>query len=627
MSIKKQFAGATIRKPNTYSVSQQSNANGSQLGSNDTILIVGESALGASGSAEGIQQFAAEQLKSLVDKYGSGPLVDSALAAIRVSKDPTVGGAGQIMVYKTNHSAQATTSVNEATNTNPLLSLADPAFGSPGNNISISISNGDTAKQKNVTINVIGSAAKVLGENPATAVLSISYTGNGTTATATIAGSTFANKTLTTTLAGQSDASVNLSIILANYTMSQLVAFINAQPGYAAVMLDNTKAAVQSNALDSIAATDIKTAPLSVYRLQGEIVDLINSSNILTASLAATPVIGVPVNVTNKFLAGGATGASANSDFANGLAASLAKTYQQVVMAVSQDATADIAMLVTDASSTYTIAAVQAALTAHLALRGSVKNGKEAQGWTGFRSNTKAAAYAAAQAIGSQLVQMVFQDVLVSDVAANLTWKQPHVLAAMCAGYRLGTEVGEPLTHKFLNINGFGQAVNPVTGISAGDFNPDLDFDAAIDAGATFLETAQGGSRIVVDNTTYGIDQSFVFNRGSVMEAAIYTAINVRQVANDNFIGKRLQNGKVSGGKVSGGAAQSLKAVITQELEALWEANILGTSIDAPKGYVPNTFVVQITGNTATVAVEIKPIQGLDFIFITFTLGDISQTA
>lgn len=627
MSIIKQFAGASIRKPNAYSVSQQSNANGSQLGTNDTIFIVGEAALGAPGSTEGIQQFAAEQLSSLVAKYGSGPLVDSALAAIRVSKDPTVGGAGQILVWKTNHSTQASADVNESTNTNPLLELVDPAWGSPGNNKSITIANGDSAKQKNVTINVLGSPSLVLGENPATPVLSIHYTGNGTAATATISGSTFANKALTTSLTGQSDSSVNLNITLANYTMSQLVAFINMQPGYAAVMLDATKAAIQSNNLDPIAATDIKTAALNFYRLQGEIVDLINGSNVISASLAATPVVGVPVNVTNLFLSGGAQGASANSDFGNGLAASLAQTYQQAVMAVSQDASADIAMLVTDPSSTYTISAVQAALAAHLALRGNVKNGKEAQGWTGFRSSTKSTAFAAAQAIGDAFVQMVMQDVLISDVNSNLTWKQPHVLAAMCAGYRLGVDVGEPLTHKFLNVNGFGQDVNPATGIAAGDFNPDLDYDAAIDAGVTFLESAQGGSRIVVDNTTYGIDESFVFNRGSVLEAAIYTAINVRQVVDINFIGKRLQNGKVTNGKLVGGAAQSLKAAIQQELIALWSANILGSSVDAPQGFRPDTFVVTIQGNTASVQVEIKPIQGLDFVFIDFTLGDIQQTA
>jgi hypothetical protein len=629
MSIFKQFAGQSIGKPGAYSLSQVSNANGAQLSPDNILFIIGESTAGAPGSVNGIQSFASTQMNSLVATFGSGPLIDAAIASVRVSKDPTVGGAGTILVYKTNASTQASGVINEATNSSPLLNLLDPAWGSGGNNKSITIAAGDSGLQKNVTIGILGASSLVLGENPATAVLSIQYTGNGSTATATISGASMAAKALTTSLTGQSDSSVNLNITLVNYTLSQLVAYINMQPGYSAVLLDPTKAAMQANILDPIAATGIKSAALSLYRLQGEIVDLINGSGLagISASLATTPVIGLPHNTTNLFLSGGAQGASANSSFGNGLAASLAQTYDQVVPCVSQDATADIAMLATDPGSTYTIAAVQAALTAHLALRGSIKNRKEAQGITGFRSSTKSAAFTQAAQIGDQYVQMVMQDVLISDVNANLTWKQPHVLAAMCAGYRLGVPVGTPLTHKYLNINGFGQYVNPTTGIAGGDFNPDLDYDAAIMAGATFLETASGGSRIVVDNTTYGIDASFVFNRGSVMEASIYAAQNVRAVAETYFVGTILPNGKVSGGKISGGGATSLKNVITQELEALWTAQVLSTSIDAPKGYVESTFVVTVTGNTAYVYVEIKPVQGLDFIFITFTLGDTQTSA
>jgi len=113
-----------------------------------------------------------------------------------------------------------------------------------------------------------------------------------------------------------------------------------------------------------------------------------------------------------------------------------------------------------------------------------------------------------------------------------------------------------------------------------------------------------------------------------VVEAALYTAINVRQVAEEAFIGKRLQNGRVSGGKISGGAADSIKNLIRQELIALWTANILGTSSDAPQGFKDDsTFQVTVQGNTCYVSLECKPIQGLDYLLITFTLGDISQAS
>jgi hypothetical protein len=52
--------------------------------------------------------------------------------------------------------------------------------------------------------------------------------------------------------------------------------------------------------------------------------------------------------------------------------------------------------------------------------------------------------------------------------------------------------------------------------------------DEAIQAGLTFMEARQtGGFRVVVDNTTYGKDGNFVFNRGNVMYAADIVAFNL----------------------------------------------------------------------------------------------------
>lgn len=616
MAIKKSFGGKSIRKPGSYSVSKQDNSGGAPLGTNDTLFLIGEAELGKPGSVEGITEFTAEQVSLLVQKYGSGPIVDQALAATRPSPDQAIGGAGRIIVYKTNATTQASRSLNETTNTNPLIIVKDKQWGSPGNDLSITIAAGDTARQKLVTVNRLNDTSESLGQNPGTAVISIDYTGDASSASAVISGSTKALKTLAVTISGQTDGSANLSIPLANYSIKQLVDLINATQGYAAVLLDASKAAIKANELDSIGATSVLTVT-SLYRVQEEMVELINSSARVEASLAATPVAGQLVNIANAFLSGGAKGASTNSNFSTGMAKSLAKDYSVMVPGISRDATSDIADGMTDASSTYTIAAVQAAMLSHLLLRGDVKNRKEAQGISGFRNASKAACYTAARNIGSELIQMAIQDCLILDVNSELTWKHPHVYAALMAGIRLGTEIGEPMTHKFLKVNGVGHIVDPVTGLETGDFNEALDLDDAIDAGITFSEKIGAGNRIVVDNTTYGRDQSFVFNRGSVVEAAQYTAKTIRETAELVFVGK----------KVSNGAASSIKSVIRSKLQELNKANIITASDDAPEGFVEETFVVTVQGNTAEVQVEVKPVQGLDFVFITFTLGDIRQSA
>lgn len=619
MAIRKSFGGASINKPGAYSRSKVDNSGGAPLAANTVLFLVGEAIKGAPGSSEGIQEFNASQLDQLVAKYGSGPIVDCALAAVSPSPTQGIGGAGKIMVWKTNASTQASLDVNEATDTNRLLILKDRSWGAEGNKISVTIANGTVpARQKSITINKLNETSESLGENPGTAVLSVEYTGDATTATLAISGASKAALALSTTLAGdQTDGSVNLSITLKDYSMKELVDYINSQTGYSASLSDGTKAAKRGNELDSLAATDI-TSALSLYRLQQEIVELINdNSDYITAELDSTPRAGLPVNVTNDFLTGGAKGASANSDFSTGMSKSLAKDYNVMLTCVSRDAADDIADSLTDASSSYTISSIHAAQDAHLALRGSIKNRKEAQGMGGLRNSSKSTAFSSISGLGSYLMQVAMQDVMVLDETATLSWKQPHVLAAIAAGIRLGTEVGEPLTHKFARVAAVGHAVDPDTGIEAGDFDPSTDVEDAIDNGVLFLEKAAGGWRFVVDNTTYGQDQSFVFNRGSVVEASQYVAKTLRETAELVFVGK----------KVSNGLASSIKSVLRSKLLELNRNNIITASSDAPNGFVEDSFVVTISGNTAEVQVHVKPVQGLDFVLITFTLGDISQSA
>lgn len=624
MSIKKSFSGSVLRRPGAYSTTKVDNTAGSAILSDDTLFLVGESLEGAPGSVEGIQVFSAAQIDQLVAKYTSGPIVDCALAATRPSSDAGITGAGQILIWKTNATTQAALTVKEATNTSGLLVFKDQQWGVKGNDISVTIANGTTTStQKTITINKLNQPAEVIGQNAGLAALSIRYTGNASTAAIAIAGSTKANKTLTTTLANdQSDGSLPLSIVLGSYSIKELVDFINMQTGYTATLITNIYAAKRANELDSVNSMSALTTK-SLYRVQQEIVDLINTfSKRVVVALATTPVVGLPANVTAGFLTGGAQGASVNSDFSTGFSNSLAEDYNVLLPAICRDASVDIADAeggFTNVSSTYTIASVLAAADAHLRLRGTVQNRKEAQGISAFRDALKANCYNQATSLSSELTQLVMQDVMVVDITGTLTWKQPHVLGALLAGIRLGTAVGEPLTHKRIAASGLGHFVDPVTGIASGDFNPNLDSDLAIDSGVTFCEKSGSIFRVVVDNTTYGVDDSFVFNRGSVMEAAQFIAKDIRQLAESVFVGQ----------KTSNGIASSIKTVIRARLLEYnaSDVNIITSSTDAPQGFVEKTFVVTVVGNTASVQLECKPVQGLDFVLISFTLGNIQQTA
>lgn len=620
MAIRKAFGGASIGKPGAYSKFKVDNTSGGDLASNDTLFLIGEAAKGAPGSSEGIQSFSAANLSALIEKYGSGPIVDAAIAAIRPSKTPGVGGSGRFLVYKTNASTQASTTLQQSA-TDYML-IQDRAYGEDGNLYTIVVAAGSSSEQKSISVEQLSGTTEDLGENAAQDILSVQYTGDASTAVIEIVGASRSALTLNTTLAGdQGDGSVDLSIPLANKTMKQICDQIEAQTGYTCSISTPSRSALSATQLDPVASTDVKTAAVVLKRLQKEIEDLINTSDRVQATEDPDVLGGVPDN-QSLALTGGAQGASSNSNFSTGLSDSLGEDYNVVLPCISRDASTDIGdadLGFTDAASDYTISAVLTAVESHLRLRGNIKNRKEAQGMAGFRNASKATCYTTIAGIASENMQIAMEDVLFLDATGNLKVGQPHIFAAMCAGIRLGTAVGEPLTHKFLNALQVGHVLSPSTLLPTGDFNSGVDFEEAIDNGVLFAEKFNNGFRIVVDNTTYGADSSFVFNRGSVVEASYFVFRTLRETAESVFVGK----------KVSNGLASSIKEVVRNKLRELNadDVNIITASDDAPEGFREDTFVVTVSGNTATVQVEFKPVQGLDFVFFDFTLGDIQQSA
>jgi hypothetical protein len=140
------------------------------------------------------------------------------------------------------------------------------------------------------------------------------------------------------------------------------------------------------------------------------------------------------------------------------------------------------------------------------------------------------------------------------------------------------------------------------------DFDPDLQTDDAIQSGITFLEAPQnGGFRVVVDNTTYGRDGNFVWNRGNVIYAADIVAFNFRNSLEAIYVGKK---NTVSVADIAGTASTILNGFLTQ--------GITVSTPDAPQGF--KNLVVRLEGNTIYVEVTIKIVEGIDFILSEITI-------
>ena len=255
-------------------------------------------------------------------------------------------------------------------------------------------------------------------------------------------------------------------------------------------------------------------------------------------------------------------------------------------------------------------------LKAHLALRGDEKHGKEAQAIIGVRTDSLEQDFELISQIADPSIQAVCQEVTKLDTSDGRAIKGPHILAAMLCAVRLGTPIGTPLTRKAIGALLVQHRLKDNDGaiVSADAFNTSLKGEEAIASGVTYIEQRRGQYVCALDNTTYVADDSFVWNRGSVVEATYYTSRVLREDL-EAFVG----------GKISSSTKDAVQTRMQTRLEELGspEVAILSPSDDAPSGYKTESLRVSIKGNTLEASVEFKPVQGLDFVFLTLTISDI----
>ena len=477
-------------------------------------------------------------------------------------------------------------------------------FGEDENLTNVSVANGSSANNKVITIKKSG-VTETLSENAYDAVLSLQYTGADAGAVTMVIQNVSGVKRLTaTTSATPAD---DLAIPLAGKTMQDLVNIIDSNPSWVATLSTAKLGTVAASSLDFISTPlDVKTSAKTLRRAQQELLDIVNSQSQLVSMTQVANVEGLPSNVGPVFLSGGQRGASANSNFQAGFDALLAMRCNEVVPLVSQDATALISSGDTDPASTFTVDAVNLQALTHCITASNTKNRSERNCYVSKKASF-AAVQTAAQALNHERASFAFQDAQVLGADGNLSFKDPWSVACMVAGIQAGTEVGTPATFKFINANA----------IRHQDYNSKTQVDLAIDAGLLAMEEADsGGFRVVVHNTTYGIDANFVWNRVSVVEAADYVAYNMRQQLEAIFVGN----------KGATGTAQSIKNTIISIMDSFLRANII-VGDDTNDGLGFKNLLVTLVGNTAFVDITITPVQGVDFILNRITLDNVRQSA
>ena len=401
-------------------------------------------------------------------------------------------------------------------------------------------------------------------------------------------------------------------------TVQQVADFISASTGgnwlasVASVLFGQLNPSVLDQVTANAATTvfTVNSLPAQIKKDAAEVADFFAASSNASLTAGASAVCGLPETLATTYLALGAAGATSTSAIVDALTAFQKVRVNAVVPLFSRDATADKADSLTDTSSNYTLAGVHQAVKTHCSLMRTTKARSERQAYLSIK-DTYANCKSASQTLADASAQLLIQDIKQNDSAGVIKWFQPWALACLLAGARGGSPVGLPMTNKYLNCSGLrhtGQAMTTADANIVEDFDPDTQYEDAIRNGLTFLEHPQnGGFRVVVDNTTYGRDGNWVYNRAHVLYAADVLEYDFRTQLQNIYVGVK---NTVSAAEVAGTCDSILATYLAQGLTV--------STSDAKQGYKQLT--VDIVGNTININVTAKLVEGIDFVLSTVNL-------
>lgn len=396
-------------------------------------------------------------------------------------------------------------------------------------------------------------------------------------------------------------------------TLGQLVEAIGFVSGWSAALESPAYTQLPLSVLDQVSAVGAfaGVAGSKPARIKQDAYEVKSMFELSVLCELLSPLLkGLPEAASEVLLSGGVKGATNTLSATTALSKFEKFHVNSIVPLFSRNATDDIADALTDAASTYTIDGIHQALNTHLSLMKSVKKRSERQGYASFKGSY-ALSVSKSNSLANGRVSMVIQDVRQVDATGAIKWFQPWALSCLMAGARGGASIGLPMTFKFLNCSGIRHTAQPMSTPEQDivlDFDPDLQYEDAIKQGITFLEApTTGGFRVVVDNTTYGIDNNWVYNRANVLYAGDIIAYNFRNAMESAYVGRK---NTVSVAEVKSTAESALATFLSQ--------GITVRTAGAPNGFKGLT--VRIEGNTIFINVIVVLVEGIDFILTDITV-------
>lgn len=307
------------------------------------------------------------------------------------------------------------------------------------------------------------------------------------------------------------------------------------------------------------------------------LINKLNGSSQLVAAVQEPGATDLPQVASAQNMSGGSTGTASASDWQAALNLLKQVRVNQVVP-LSGDAGIISA---TQAHVDYMCGAGQSERQAFVGL---CQNDGTPLNLTALKS--------AIQAIGDRNVQALVESVQRFGTDGTVQTFPPYFLAVLAAGMRSGAGLGEPLTHKYIKVQGIVRDVS---------WNPVDDADALIQSGALITQRVDGiGTRFVRDVTTHLQDNNLAFCEGSVNGSLNFAAFTLRN-ALEFAVGR----------PGFSGTQNAVKTMAISILSQMVQANILA-------GFTTPT--VTPVNDQFQVAVSIAPNIPVNFIPITISV-------
>ena len=376
-------------------------------------------------------------------------------------------------------------------------------------------------------------------------------------------------------------------------TVQSLVDFLNTQAGVTAKVSIPSLAQLNPNVLDMVTAVGCLSGhalPALTGKIKKDYSDwkqfFADNTSLVAFKESASLVLkaGLPDSeAAATFLSGAALGSTSNASVQAGLDAALKVEARLVNTLFSRDAQHDIDDGLTDASSSYTIASINAALKSHVATASSTLWKKERFGMASVDASFEDAKTAAATA-SFERVQMSFQRCVATAGDGSLKTFLPWMIGCAISAGRVQSVLGTSMLRKPLLLNDVthvGQ-LSLFTDTLATDFDPDDrgQLESAIAAGLVCLRPVSGfGIRMespdLSSRSRTSDPEGWVWERVNVL----FTCDEVRQTIRnqlENYIGDRTSDtplaviktdivntisGFVSSGALLGGEVLSMKSL------------------------------------------------------------------